>query len=197
MKVAPARVPDYSSADEMLAKYQSIHALFWRQLMPPPAPPTIPPAPEPETIPASEPPPVSTDDDQTIPAPEPPPASDNAIELPEKFAMMLRNPPSRFEQIVQAVCDEFHLTRSELFSHRRFAPVVAPRTLVFALARHLTRKSTPDIGRRAGGFDHPTVMHATRKRSHVLERTKDGMPEDATVAEWVRVMREHMDGGSD
>jgi hypothetical protein len=167
MKVAPACVPDYSSADEMLARYQSIHSAFWRQLMP------SPPQPKP-------------------PEPQPQPQPLPVVVLPDKFAAMLSHPLSRFEQIVKAVCDEFHMTRSVLFSHRRFAKVVAPRMLIFALARHLTRKSMPELGRRAGGFDHTTVLHAVQKLGPVLEATKDGMPDDATPAEWVRVMREHM-----
>jgi chromosomal replication initiation ATPase DnaA len=106
---------------------------------------------------------------------------------------MLRHPLSRFEQVAKAVCDEFHITRHELFGRRRFAVVVVPRSLTFALARHLTRKSMPEIGRRAGGFDHTTVLHAIRKLAPVLDAVKDGMPEDATPAEWVRAMRKHME----
>jgi Bacterial dnaA protein helix-turn-helix len=171
MKVAPACVPDYSNADEMMARYRSIHSAFWRQLMP------SPPQPQPPAVEALHP-----------PEPEPLPV----VVLPDKFAAMLSQPFSRFEQIVQAVCNEFRMTRSEVFSHRRFAKVVAPRMLIFALARHLTRKSMPELGRRAGGFDHTTVLHAIQKLGPVLELTKNGMPDDATPAEWVRVMREYM-----
>jgi chromosomal replication initiation ATPase DnaA len=115
-----------------------------------------------------------------------------AEDLPEKFAEMLRHPLSRFERIVQAVCNEFHMTRSELFSRSRFAVVVAPRMLTFALARHLTRKSMPEIGRRAGGFDHTTVLNAVRKLQPHLDATAAGMLADATVAEWVKSLREKM-----
>jgi hypothetical protein len=179
MKVAPAQVPDYSSAEEMLARYRAIHSAFWQELMPaPPAPP--------ETIR----PPRRR---RTKKVPEPPPAPDDPVEeLPVQFAAMLRHPLSRFEEVAKAVCDEFHITRHELFGRRRFAVVVAPRSLTFALARHLTRKSMPEIGRRAGGFDHTTVLHAIRKMAPVLDAAADGMPDDATPAEWVRVMREYM-----
>jgi hypothetical protein len=181
MKVAPACVPDYSSADEMLARYQAIHLAFWRQLMPS-SPQPKPPEPAVEALHPPEP----------EPAPEPEPEPLPVVVLPDRFAGMLTHRFSMFEEIVKAVCREFHMTRPVLFSHRRFARVVAPRSLVFALARHLTKKSMPEIGRRAGGFDHTTVMHAIHKLSHVLELTKNGMPEDATPAEWVRVMRKHM-----
>jgi hypothetical protein len=178
MKVTPAAdVSDYSSAEEMLARYRAIHSAFWQQLMPAPPPP-------PET--------VRPPRRHRPKLPEPPPAPDDPVELPVKFAAMLRHPLSRFEHIVKAVCDEFHITRHELFGRCRTAVIVAPRSVTFALARHLTRKSMPEIGRRAGGFDHTTVLHAIRKLAPVLDVAADGMPEDATPAQWVRVMREHM-----
>jgi hypothetical protein len=177
MKDAPAQVPDYSSAEEMLARYRAIHSAFWQELMPAP----------PETIR----PPRRRRTTKKVPAP--PPAPDDPVELPASFAVMLRHPLSRFEQVAKAVCDEFHITRHELFGRRRFAVVVAPRSLTFALARHLTRKSMPEIGRRAGGFDHTTVLHAIRKLAPVLAAAADGMPENATVHQWVRSMRFHMD----
>jgi hypothetical protein len=182
MKVTPAAdVSDYSSAEEMLARYRAIHSAFWQELMPaPPAPPAPPETVRPPRRHRSK-------------VPAPPPAADDPVEeLPVQFAAMLRHPLSRFERIVMAVCDEFHITRHELFGRRRFAAVVVPRALTFALARHLTRKSMPDLGRRAGGFDHTTVLHAIRKLAPVLDAAADGMPEDATPAQWVRVMREYM-----
>ena len=50
-----------------------------------------------------------------------------------------------------------------LLSSRRTANVVRPRQIAMYLAKTLTLRSLPEIGRRFGGRDHTTVLHAVRK----------------------------------
>lgn len=105
-----------------------------------------------------------------------------------------RRPPwpgSLLDIIVAAVCQEFQIGKRDLFARFRCPRIVTPRFVLFALARHLTSLSLKQIGYR-GGFDHTSVLHGINKLRPVLDAVKDGMPEDAAPAEWVRVMREHM-----
>jgi chromosomal replication initiator protein len=58
---------------------------------------------------------------------------------------------------------EDNVSRSDLLSSRRTANVVRPRQVAMYLAKTLTLRSLPEIGRRFGGRDHTTVLHAVRK----------------------------------
>jgi chromosomal replication initiation ATPase DnaA len=66
-------------------------------------------------------------------------------------------------RIQAIVCADFGVTRIDMLSARRTADIVRPRQIAMYLARHLTRKGLPEIGRRFGGRDHTTVLHAERK----------------------------------
>jgi chromosomal replication initiator protein len=55
------------------------------------------------------------------------------------------------------------VSRADLLSSRRTANVVRPRQVAMYLAKVLTLRSLPEIGRRFGGRDHTTVLHAVRK----------------------------------
>ena len=50
-----------------------------------------------------------------------------------------------------------------LFAERRTKGIVKPRQIAMYLAKELTPRSLPDIGRRIGGRDHTTVLHGVRK----------------------------------
>jgi chromosomal replication initiator protein len=69
----------------------------------------------------------------------------------------------RVEDILRIVAKHFGVTRSDLLSSRRTANVVRPRQIAMYLAKTLTLRSLPEIGRRFGGRDHTTVLHAVRK----------------------------------
>ncbi len=58
---------------------------------------------------------------------------------------------------------QYNVSRSDLLSSRRTANVVRPRQVAMYLAKTLTLRSLPEIGRRFGGRDHTTVLHAVRK----------------------------------
>jgi chromosomal replication initiator protein len=69
----------------------------------------------------------------------------------------------RIEDIQRIVARQYNVSRSDLLSSRRTANVVRPRQVAMYLAKVLTLRSLPEIGRRFGGRDHTTVLHAVRK----------------------------------
>jgi chromosomal replication initiator protein len=69
----------------------------------------------------------------------------------------------KIEDIQRAVARQYNVSRSDLLSSRRTANVVRPRQIAMYLAKTLTLRSLPEIGRRFGGRDHTTVLHAVRK----------------------------------
>jgi chromosomal replication initiator protein len=69
----------------------------------------------------------------------------------------------RVEEILNLVSAHFNVARADLLSSRRTASVVRPRQIAMYLSRTLTLRSLPEIGRRFGGRDHTTVLHAVRK----------------------------------
>ncbi len=89
------------------------------------------------------------------------------VEMVEKKIQDLIRPqePKRIkiEDIQRVVARQYNVSRSDLLSARRTANVVRPRQVAMYLAKVLTLRSLPEIGRRFGGRDHTTVLHAVRK----------------------------------
>jgi chromosomal replication initiator protein len=69
----------------------------------------------------------------------------------------------KIEDIQKRVAGHYNVSRADLLSSRRTAAVVMPRQIAMYLAKSLTLRSLPEIGRRFGGRDHTTVLHAVRK----------------------------------
>jgi chromosomal replication initiator protein len=69
----------------------------------------------------------------------------------------------KIEDIQKLVASHYSVSRADLLSSRRTAAVVMPRQVAMYLAKALTLRSLPEIGRRFGGRDHTTVLHAVRK----------------------------------
>lgn len=69
----------------------------------------------------------------------------------------------KIEDIQKLVASRYNVSRSDILSERRTAAVVKPRQIAMYLAKVLTLRSLPEIGRRFGGRDHTTVLHAVRK----------------------------------
>jgi chromosomal replication initiator protein len=69
----------------------------------------------------------------------------------------------KIEDIQKLVASHYSVTRADILSSRRTAAVVKPRQIAMYLAKTLTLRSLPEIGRRFGGRDHTTVLHAVRK----------------------------------
>lgn len=75
------------------------------------------------------------------------------------------NSPSRIsvEDCITYVCKTAKVSKTDLLSHRRNADLVMHRQIAMYLAKKYTLWSLPFIGRRFGGRDHTTVLHAVRK----------------------------------
>jgi chromosomal replication initiator protein len=67
------------------------------------------------------------------------------------------------DDIQKAAAEHFGLKQADLISERRTRAVARPRQAAMWLAKQLTTRSLPDIGRRFGGRDHTTVLHAVRR----------------------------------
>lgn len=67
------------------------------------------------------------------------------------------------DQIQKAVAEHYQLKQADLISERRARVVARPRQVAMWLAKQITTRSLPDIGRRFGGRDHTTVLHAVRR----------------------------------
>ena len=69
----------------------------------------------------------------------------------------------KIEDIQKLVASHYNVSRADILSSRRTATVVRPRQIAMYLSKVLTLRSLPEIGRRFGGRDHTTVLHAVRK----------------------------------
>ena len=78
----------------------------------------------------------------------------------------------RVEDILRVVSKHYGVSRADLLSSRRTANVVRPRQIAMYLAKTLTLRSLPEIGRRFGGRDHTTVLHAVRKIEGLVQGDK-------------------------
>ncbi|MCJ9430014.1 chromosomal replication initiator protein DnaA [Kordiimonas sp. A6E486] len=83
------------------------------------------------------------------------------------------------DEIQRAVADYFNLRLSEMLSERRARNIARPRQVAMYLSKQLTSRSLPEIGRRFGGRDHTTVMHAVRKIED-LRRDDSQLDDDLT-----------------
>lgn len=69
----------------------------------------------------------------------------------------------RIEDILKFVSRHYNVSRTDILSARRTRTIVRPRQIAMYLAKTMTPRSLPEIGRRFGGRDHTTVLHAVRK----------------------------------
>jgi chromosomal replication initiator protein len=79
-------------------------------------------------------------------------------------------PRVRIEDILKIVARHYKVPRNELLSSRRSRDVVRPRQIAMYLAKSLTSRSLPEIGRRFGGRDHTTVLHSVRKVEQLMSQ---------------------------
>ena len=91
------------------------------------------------------------------------------------------------EEIQKKVASHFNIRTSDMHSARRARSVARPRQVAMYLAKQLTSRSLPEIGRKFGGRDHTTVMHAVKKVEELTER-------DAGFAEDVELLRRMLEG---
>jgi len=86
------------------------------------------------------------------------------------------------EDIQRKVAQHFNIKLAEMTSTRRARVVARPRQVAMYLAKQLTPRSLPEIGRKFGGRDHTTVMHAVKKIEELIAS-------DSSLAEDVELLR--------
>ena len=86
------------------------------------------------------------------------------------------------EEIIRKVAEHYNLRMADLISARRARVVARPRQIAMFLSKSLTSKSLPEIGRKFGGRDHTTVIHAVKK----IEELK---LVDVQIADEVEILR--------
>jgi chromosomal replication initiator protein len=118
--------------------------------------------------------------------------SKNAITLEstqEVLQDLLRSHDRRItiDEIQRKVAEHFNIRLSDMHSARRARQVARPRQVAMYLSKQLTARSLPEIGRKFGGRDHTTVMHAVRK----IEELSNA---DASFAQDVDVLKRALTG---
>jgi chromosomal replication initiator protein len=86
------------------------------------------------------------------------------------------------EEIQKKVAEHFNIRLADMHSARRARQVARPRQVAMYLAKQLTSRSLPEIGRKFGGRDHTTVMHAVKK----IEELRSA---DSNFAEDIELLR--------
>jgi chromosomal replication initiator protein len=121
-------------------------------------------------------------------------ASLNARPIDEAFAEdvladMFRASRRRvtIDEIQKRVSDHFKIRQAEMVSARRARAVARPRQIAMYLAKQLTPRSLPEIGRRFGGRDHTTVIHAVKQ----IERLRAA---DSEIDADVRTLLRSLEG---
>jgi chromosomal replication initiator protein len=82
-------------------------------------------------------------------------------------------PEISIEQIQQTVVERFSMSLQELTGDRRSQQIVYPRQVAMYLCRELTDSSLPKIGKKFGGRDHTTVIHATSKIAKLIQEDRN------------------------
>jgi len=91
------------------------------------------------------------------------------------------------DEIQRKVAEHYNIRLPDMHSARRARNVARPRQVAMYLAKQLTSRSLPEIGRKFGGRDHTTVMHAVRK-------VEELMNEDQQIAQDVEIIRRALTG---
>jgi chromosomal replication initiator protein len=91
------------------------------------------------------------------------------------------------DEIQKRVADHYNLRISDMGSARRARAVARPRQVAMYLAKQLTSRSLPEIGKKFGNRDHTTVMHA-------VSRVTELIGTDAGFAEDVELLRKMLEG---
>ncbi len=86
------------------------------------------------------------------------------------------------EEIQRKVSEHFNIRLSDLIGPKRVRSFARPRQIAMYLAKQLTTRSLPEIGRRFGGRDHTTVMHGVRRIEELKEK-------DSQIADDLELLR--------
>jgi len=91
------------------------------------------------------------------------------------------------EEIQRKVSEHYAIRLSDMIGPKRLRTFARPRQVAMYLAKQLTRRSLPEIGRCFGGRDHTTVMHGVR-------RIEDLMHKDVQIADDLELLRRALEG---
>ena len=91
------------------------------------------------------------------------------------------------DEIQRKTAEHYNIKMPDMHSARRARNVARPRQVAMYLAKQLTSRSLPEIGRKFGGRDHTTVMHAVRKIEELMDQ-------DAQIAQDVEIIRRALTG---
>lgn len=107
------------------------------------------------------------------PKPKPPvellPVQNAAIADAAAFAF-LASWKHEIAHIIEVVARDFNVSLADILSLRRDQRSVKPRHIAMYLSKEMTTRSLPDIGRRFGGKDHTTILHAVKKIGRLIEQ---------------------------
>lgn len=78
--------------------------------------------------------------------------------------------PPRVAEVKQAIVKYFKVDAADLDAEVRLSRIVYPRQIGYYLARKLTQRSLPEIGRHFGGRDHTTVLYGVRKIAGMVRK---------------------------
>ena len=84
------------------------------------------------------------------------------------------------DQIQKKVAEHFNIKISDMHSARRSRTVARPRQVAMFLSKNLTTRSLPEIGRKFGGRDHTTVIHAIKKIQELV-KNDSSLSEDIEI----------------
>ncbi len=86
------------------------------------------------------------------------------------------------EEIQRRVCEHYNVRISDMNGPKRHRTIARPRQVAMFLAKGLTSRSLPEIGRRFGNRDHTTVLYAVRKIEEMIQT-------DSTLADDIEMLK--------
>jgi chromosomal replication initiator protein len=91
------------------------------------------------------------------------------------------------EEIQRKVAEHYSVRLSDLIGPKRLRTIARPRQVAMYLAKQLTTRSLPDIGRRFGGRDHTTILHGVKKIEELAAT-------DSQLADDIQMLRRLLQG---
>ncbi|MFA7432192.1 MAG: chromosomal replication initiator protein DnaA [Gemmobacter sp.] len=91
------------------------------------------------------------------------------------------------EEIQRRVAEHYNIRLSDLIGPKRARTIARPRQIAMYLAKQMTPRSLPEIGRRFGGRDHTTIMHGVRKIEEL-------MATDSQLSDDLQMLRRLLEG---
>ena len=91
------------------------------------------------------------------------------------------------EEIQRKVAEHYNIRLADMIGPKRVRNIARPRQVAMYLAKQLTLRSLPEIGRRFGGRDHTTIMHGVR-------RIEELMATDSQLSDDLQLLRRLLQG---